>query len=1404
MKIIGLDLGTNSIGWAIRNTALLENEIENFGVITFEKGVGEGKTGEYSYAAERTKNRSLRRRYQAHKYKLWATLEALIKSDYCPLSIEDLDRWRKYKKGAKREYPLHALAFANWIKLDFDEDGKPDYTSPYQIRLELITNKLDFTEQKNRYKLGRALYHIAQHRAFKSSKKVQEGEELSTEDLIGAEKKRAQFIDDLLTKHGAETVGAAFAIEEMQGIRIRQNLHQHVLRKQLQYEVKKMFDFQNLSFADLFGKEVNKSCIFWQRPLRSQKGSIGKCTLEPSKYRCPVSHPSFEAFRAWSFLNTIEYRLQGDCQNQWQKIPFQLRQEIYNEKFFRVSKSDFDFYEIRKFIEKKNEHDKWELNYKDKTNVSACPVSARLQDIFGEGWITVKREYQNDSNKKGKGHYDLEDVWHVLFSFDDEDETRKFALEKLNLTNKEEEKFVHLWYKMPVAYGMLSLNAINKILPFLRKGFIYTEAVLMAKMPEILGSEFWKNNEENIVGYIGQIIEINRTEKKKLATANGLIAKYKALENSLRFAERNYDYQLQKDDLKEVEDACIEAYGLKSWQEKPEEERKIIFSDVAKSYQSFFSDATRGFKKLPHLLDTVKAILADTFQIDAKKLEGLYHPSQIEIYPPAKEKYYEQYNKHLRLLGNPKTDAFKNPMAMRTLFELRKLINYLLITEQIDEETRVVVEVARELNDANMRWAIETYQRRRQEENKDFAIAISELLRTDPDAKADPQNDSDVDKLRLWFEQLKDEEVNDGKGEYSKHEWSNTKSKVYKEVAAAKEMIEKYRLWKEQECQCIYTGRMIGMTDLFSENNTDFEHTLPRSISFDNSLANRTVCDFVYNRSVKKNAIPTSLQNYDTDALINGKLYTAIKPRLEKWQRKVEELKLHIDFWKKKSKAAATKEAKDKAIRQKHLWQFELQYWQNKLSRFTMTEIKSGFKNSQMVDTQLISKYAFHFLKTAFNKVDVQKGSNTAQFRKIYGIQNRGVVKDRSKHSHHAKDAVVLTLIPVAAKRDEILVKAYQHEERMHQQYTELPYKGFKQSFIEDIENIILINNIQKDQALTPGCRRVRVRGKKVYLKDQNGNEREKWAKGDSIRGQLHLDTFYGKIKVVKRADNGKPLKDETGEWMYTDKNEGFGFVLRKEINKDLKVETIVDPYLKQLFIQQMNGRNLDKTLKEDGCIWMLNKKGNKVHAMRHVRTFANDVTEPLAIKHQTYTSGKEYKTHYWAKNGENYAYAFYQGIIKNKIERGYELINLFDAAQSSLADNRNNLDVPKDISFNKKGDQLQLYAILKVNQKVIFYKDSPYELDDLEITDLSKRLYRIIKFEKDGRIVFAHHLDARNDNALKALEVQFGKSIYNGFSAFNYEQPWPRLKLSLGNLNFLIEKKDFELLLDGTINIYK
>ncbi|MBK6938306.1 MAG: hypothetical protein IPH18_16685 [Chitinophagaceae bacterium] len=69
-KILGLDLGTNSIGWALRNPDLIENQIEKFGVLTFNKGVGIGKTGEYSMLQKEQKTFYLSF-IPILKYRLW-------------------------------------------------------------------------------------------------------------------------------------------------------------------------------------------------------------------------------------------------------------------------------------------------------------------------------------------------------------------------------------------------------------------------------------------------------------------------------------------------------------------------------------------------------------------------------------------------------------------------------------------------------------------------------------------------------------------------------------------------------------------------------------------------------------------------------------------------------------------------------------------------------------------------------------------------------------------------------------------------------------------------------------------------------------------------------------------------------------------------------------------------------------------------------------------------------------------------------------------------------------------------------------------------------------------------------------------------------------------------------------
>ncbi|MGN6212531.1 type II CRISPR RNA-guided endonuclease Cas9 [Parafilimonas sp.] len=1371
-NILGIDLGTNSIGLAVRES----DDFNWYGVYTFRKGVGEGKSGEFSFAAERTKHRSTRRLYNSRRYRKWETLKVLIENNYCPLPFDKLNEWKHYRKGIGRIFPVDNIEFGKWIKLDFDGDGIPDYSSPYQLRRELISNKLDLTNLQNRYKVGRALYHIAQRRGFKSSRKIGANEKTAVykgsneTKTIGRNEYEKQIIEN-------GSLGAAFAYLEDQGIRIR---NRYTLRSDYQTEVDKILEHQNITNINF--KENVQKAIFFQRPLRSQKGLIGKCTLEPGKPRCPVSHPKYEEYRAWSFINNIKYRTNGNAE--FEPLPLPLKEKLYNEKFFLKSR-DFEFSQIRKFIKTHGGKD-WESNYThkmDDISVSACPVSARLKSAFGDDWQNFEKTIIR-KNKKGEDEsvrYRMDDIWHILFSFEDEEYFEEFIGSVLEFDEEQVKELATLFNSFPVGYANLSLKAINNILPFLREGIIYSEAVILAKIPELIGNDLFVRDKEKILEGIRCVIKSNREEKIALSIVNNLIFKYYALDYTERFGWKDSSYQLVESDLKDVETTIKEHFGEKTWETKDERYRQNLIETVTQKYQEFFASSKREHVKLPHLVNQVKQFIADNFEIDEKRLDKIYHPSQIAIYPKKEGQEY---------LLSPKTAAFKNPMAYKTLYKLRDVINYLIETGKIDADTRVVVEIARELNDSNKRWAIEKYQRDREVENRSFAAAIGELLKEkDFQGLANPESDSDVDKFRIWTEQL--EKYDEVKKEINSIENN-------KKLSVSEKDIQKYRLLKEQNCCCIYTGKIISLTDLFDANKIDFEHTIPRSKSFDNSLANLTVCYADYNRSIKNNRLPVNLPNYENES--HG--YSAIKPRLEGWEKKLYSLQKQIETQVKNSKYAIDKESKDRAIRERHLLQMEYNYWKNKLDRFTRKEVPAGFVNSQLVDTQIITKYALHYLKTVFDKVDVIKGSITAEFRKIYGIQPKDEIKDRSKHSHHAIDAAVLTLIPSPKKREEILKKAYEYEEQnKKKQYREKPFADFNYSMIEVIQRNILINNIaDKDNVLAPGKKNVRKRGRVVWLDKEK--KIPKVATGDSVRGQLHLDTFYGKIKIAAKDENGTLIRNESGVIQYEkDKNsqDKFKMAIRKLIdNVNFKTDIIIDNHLAEHLKNQLESGIKQKALKDFN--------GNTI---RHIRCEAKagpgllNPENVTIVKGQTNRSKKDYKNYYYTNTGDNYMF----GLYENENGRKIISINVLEATRYSLEKNKDSKREifksiePVLIGTGKKAKESNLVHIFISGQKVLFFLERKEELKDLAQSEISNRLYFIKRFHQAerGNIVFQHHLEARSDEELSKELGTLGK---NGFSIDKLTNTFspPRILFTPNKDVFVVEGKDFEMKLDGSI----
>jgi CRISPR-associated endonuclease Csn1 len=132
------------------------------------------------------------------------------------------------------------------------------------------------------------LYHIAQRRGFKSSRKgaddndtkEKNADENEVMDLQYSEKKKNKVIAELFEKYpDAKTIGRLFALLENDKIRIRESIAQYAIRENYKDEIKFIFQFQGLEFNHSLytklvetGKNKNDGSIFYKRPLRSQKG----------------------------------------------------------------------------------------------------------------------------------------------------------------------------------------------------------------------------------------------------------------------------------------------------------------------------------------------------------------------------------------------------------------------------------------------------------------------------------------------------------------------------------------------------------------------------------------------------------------------------------------------------------------------------------------------------------------------------------------------------------------------------------------------------------------------------------------------------------------------------------------------------------------------------------------------------------------------------------------------------------------------------------------------------------------------------------------------------------------------------------------------------------------------------
>ena len=1215
VKILGLDLGTNSIGWAITEQQDDHFTLLDRGVDIFQEGVAREQGEEKPMVQTRTKARTLRRHYYRRRLRKIELLKVLIANDLCPhLEPDMIDAWR-YKK----QYPLYD-EFLLWLR-------SSDDSNPYADRFKSLTQSLDLTKKADRYTLGRALYHLSQRRGFLSNRK----DSSNSED--GKVKESIKKLDSDMAAAGCTYLGEFYYKLFIGGEKIRTGDGYGYAGRIAHYEKEFNAICEKQRLSDDLRKTLHRA-IFFQRPLKSQKGLVGSCTFEKDKSRCPISHPRFEEFRMLSFVNNIRIKTPYDS-----KLRMLTAEEVQliEPLFYRKSKEHFDFEDIAKKLSggKKGNYahvaDKvdapYKFNFKMSTSVSGSPMTAALRDIFGDDWLSTMSSVYIKGEGKTESQI-LNDVWHVLFSFDDEDRLREWAKSNLQLNDEQATKFVNIPVKQ--GYAALSLNVIGKILPYLRCGYRYDESVFAANMEKVVPAEMWHNDDT----------------------------------------------------------------------------RKNIISDVCNILDEYADNPLYRHLTKKQAIDNM---LLDNYGIGYSESTHLYEPSRIEAYAKAQPNTNGVFQ-----LGSPRTSSVRNPMAMRTLFRLRALVNQLLKEGKIDKTTKINIEFARGLNDANMRNAIERYQRENEKRHREYADEIAKLFKEECGVDITPTEDD----------------------------------------------ILKYQLWIEQNQLCLYTGEQISITDFIGANpKYDIEHTVPRSRGGDNSQMNKTLCQSDFNRRIKCEKLPAQLSNH-----------AEIMARIEQlgWDKEIEALEKRIFGQDRAAKSAATKEAKDKAIRERHYLRMKLNYLRGKLSRFEMSEVPEGFSNRQGVDIGIIGRYAKMYLETVFDRVYTIKGATTADFRKMWGLQEEYSRKERVNHIHHCIDAITIACIGSGTYAK---WAQFQRDTERHYWHRELKPIFDKPwpTFTEDVKAVadnLLVSHYTANNVPKHTRKKLRVRGE-VQL---NAEGKPIYVQGDTARAALHQQTFYG---AIKRDDEIK-------------------YVVRKKLD-DLKtmadVDKIVDEAVRACVKAAIEREGFKEAMSKPICF----NEAKGVY-IKKVRIYTPSITSPIHLKKHQMLSRFDHKQEYYVANDGNYCMAIYEGSdAKGKTKRTFQIVNNLEAAKFyNGKTNRYDL-VPQSDS-----NDYPLKYILCTGTMVLFYENSSEELYECSHAELTKRLYKVTGMSSTivqqkyryGMMTLKYHQEARPAGELKEKKGEWKIG----------EEYRPVIVINHNQLNALVEGYDFEITVTGEI----
>jgi CRISPR-associated endonuclease Csn1 len=447
--ILGLDLGPNSIGWALVNDDPEHPDgakLIDLGVRVFPEGVDNFDTSkELSRNEDRRIARGMRRQIRRRARRRKLLKQALIDSKLWPSDPND-------------EAALHD-------------------TNPYDLRARALREKLAPHE------IGRVLLHLNQRRGFLSNRKKDRGDK----EVQGMLAEINALAEDMQAKN-SETIGEHFA-KALAAAPLDPIRGHHTHRAMFEHEFEAIWNSQAKHHPKLlteefkYGRHGKQSypqkpiavyderrngattveafglygLIFFQRPMYWPKSVVGLCEFEPKEKRCARADRHAQRFRLLQEVNNLRYS-DPDARGDEAALSDAQRKLVVD---FLATHEKATFDQIKKklgFLESV----KFNLERGERSSLKGMVVDCLMAKATDKSW------FDRDDDEKDQ-------IVRLLINNEREDDLIAARLVKEHGFTAAEADGA-LGVDFPPGYANLSLKAIDKLLPHLERGLVYQAA----------------------------------------------------------------------------------------------------------------------------------------------------------------------------------------------------------------------------------------------------------------------------------------------------------------------------------------------------------------------------------------------------------------------------------------------------------------------------------------------------------------------------------------------------------------------------------------------------------------------------------------------------------------------------------------------------------------------------------------------------------------------------------------------------------------------------------------------------------------------------------------------------------------------------------------------------------------